>query len=120
MIEDKRRHKRFSLEVMEINGKMILAQKVEIMDISFGGMALKTDRRLIVGKEYVITLGDGENRIHLEGIIVRSELIKIEERCNGEKVPIYTAGMMFKDVPQTKITDFLSSIEKHKKWKPRR
>ncbi len=114
-MQDKRRHKRFRLDVMEINGKMILADKVEIIDISLGGMALKTDRRLNVGKEYLIKLGDKGKRIDVKGIIVRCELSKIEERCNGERVPLYTAGMMFKDVAPDKIADFLSSIEQHKK-----
>jgi Tfp pilus assembly protein PilZ len=115
MMQDKRRHKRFRLDLMEINGKIILADKVEILDISLGGIALKTDRRLNVGKEYLITLGDKEKRIDVKGIIVRCELSKIEEKCNGERVPIYTAGMMFKNVPPDKIADFLNSIEKHKK-----
>ena len=115
MMQDKRRHKRFRLDVVEINGKMILAQKVEIIDISQGGIALKTDRRLNVGKEYSITLGDKGSHIDVKGIIVRCELSKIEERSKGEQVPIYTAGMMFKDVPPNKITDLLNMIEKHKK-----
>jgi Tfp pilus assembly protein PilZ len=114
-MQDKRRYKRFRLDVMEINGKMVLADKVEIVDISLGGIALKTDRRLNVGKEYVIKLGDKGKRIDVKGIIVRCELIKIEERCNGERVPVYTAGMMFKDVAPDTIADFLSSIERHKK-----
>ena len=114
-MQDKRQHKRFRLDVMEINGKMTLAQKVEIVDISQGGIALKTDRRLNVGKEYLITLGEKGDPINVKGIIVRCELSKIEERSNREQVPIYTAGMMFKDVPLNKITDLINSIEKHKK-----
>jgi c-di-GMP-binding flagellar brake protein YcgR len=114
-MQDKRRHKRFRLDVMEINGKLILAEKVEIIDISLGGIALKTDRRLNVGKEYLIKLGDKGKSIDVKGIIVRCELSKIEERCDGERVAIYTAGMMFKDVSPDKIADFLNSIEQHKK-----
>jgi Tfp pilus assembly protein PilZ len=114
-MQEKRRHKRFQLDVMEISGRMILAEKVEIVDISLGGIALKTDRRLNVGKEYLIKLRDKGKRIDVKGVIVRCELSKIEERCNGERVPIYTAGMMFKDVAPDEITDFLNSIEQHKK-----
>jgi len=117
-MQDKRRHKRFKVDVMEINGKIILAEKVEIMDISLGGIALKTDRRLNVGKEYVIKLGDQGKRIDVKGVIVRCELSKIEERCDGERVAIYTAGMMFKDVAPDKIAVFLNTIERHKKEEP--
>ncbi|HXY53635.1 MAG TPA: PilZ domain-containing protein [Nitrospirota bacterium] len=115
MMQDKRRHKRFRLDVVEINGKMILAQKVEIIDISQGGIALKTDRRLNVGKEYLITLGDKRSHIDVKGIVVRCELSNIEKRSNGEQIPMYAAGMMFKDVPLDKITDLLNSVDKHKK-----
>jgi c-di-GMP-binding flagellar brake protein YcgR len=100
---------------MEINGKMILADKVEIIDISLGGVALKTDRRLNVGKEYLIKLGDKGKSIDVKGIIVRCELSTIEERRNGARVSIYTAGMMFKDVSPDTIADFLNSVEQDKK-----
>jgi hypothetical protein len=114
-VQDKRRHKRFRLDLTEINGKMILAKSVEIIDIGLGGVALKTDRRLNVGKEYLIRLGDKGKSIDVKGIIVRCELSKIEERSNGERISIYTAGMMFKDVSPDTIADFLNSIEQHKK-----
>jgi c-di-GMP-binding flagellar brake protein YcgR len=114
-VQDKRRHKRFRLDILEINGKMILADRVEIIDISLGGVALKTDRRLNVGKEYVIKLGDKGRSIDVKGVIVRCELSKIEERSNGERVSLYTAGMMFKDVSPDTIDGFLSSIEQDQK-----
>jgi len=47
---DKRRHKRFRLDLREINGKMILAHKVEIIDISLGGVALKQTGDLMSAK----------------------------------------------------------------------
>lgn len=114
-MQDKRRHKRFRLDLMGINGKMILADRVEIIDISLGGVALKTDRRLNVGKEYLIKLGDKGKSIEVKGIVVRCELSTIEERSNGARVSIYTAGMMFKDVSPDAIADFLKSIEQDKK-----
>ena len=68
-MQDKRRHKRFRLDLMEISGKMILANRVDIIDISLGGVALKTDRRLNIGKEYLIKLGDKGKSIDVKGII---------------------------------------------------
>jgi Tfp pilus assembly protein PilZ len=115
MVQNTRRHKRFRLDLMEIEGKMILAHRVEIIDISLGGVALKTDRRLNVGKEYLIKLGTREKTINVKGIIARCELSKIEEKCDGEGVLIYTAGMMFKDVSSETIVDFMNSIERDKK-----
>jgi c-di-GMP-binding flagellar brake protein YcgR len=115
MVQNTRRHKRFRLDLMEIEGKMILAHRVEIIDISLGGVALKTDRRLNVGKEYLIKLGTKGKSIDVKGIIARCELSKIEERADGEGVLIYTAGMMFKDVSSETIIDFINSIQQDNK-----
>jgi c-di-GMP-binding flagellar brake protein YcgR len=115
MMQDKRRHKRFKLDLMEINGKMLLAQKVEIIDISCGGVALRTDRRLSAGREYVIKLGYKKKSIDVKGIVVRCELSNIEERSDGESVSIYSAGVMFKDMPSNMVADFINSIEHDKK-----
>jgi hypothetical protein len=114
MMQDKRRHKRFKLDLTEINGKMILADKVEIIDIGLGGVALKADRRLNIGKEYVVRLGDKGREIDVRGVIVRSELSGIEERPNRGKVSIYTAGMMFKEGQADTVADFLRSFEQNK------
>ncbi len=110
-MQDRRRHKRVRLDLTEINGKMVLADKVEIIDISLGGVALKADRRLNIGKEYVIKLGDKDKQIAVRGIVVRSELSGIEEKTGGERVSVYTAGMMFKEGQTDTIADFLNSIE---------
>src|SRR5574337_430534 len=84
MTQNKRRHKRFKLDLMDMNGKMILAHKVEIIDISLGGVALKTDRRLFVGKEYLIKLENKGKSIDIKGTIVRCELSGIEIISDGE------------------------------------
>ncbi len=114
-MQDKRRHKRFKLDVIEINGKMSLADKVKIIDISLGGIAIKADRRLNIGREYMIRLEDKGKSIDVKGIVVRSELSGIEERGKDERVSIYTAGMLFKEGQGPKISQFLSSIEQHRK-----
>ena len=112
MMQDKRRHKRFSLDLMEINSKMILADRVEIIDISFGGIALRSDRRLNLSRKYLVKLGDRDSSVDVKGIVIRSELSGIEERANGERVSIYTACMRFEDGSTNKIADFfVNAIE---------
>ncbi len=113
-MQDKRRHKRFKVDLMEINGKMSLANSVKIIDISYGGIAIKADRRLNISKEVVIKLGEKAKSIDVRGIVVRSELTGMEPRSDGEKVLFYTAGIMFKEGQANIIEDFLGSIEQHK------
>jgi len=94
-MRNKREHTRYDL--IDIQGKMTLANKVEIIDISLGGVALKADRKLDVDREYMIKLGDKEHGIDIKGIVVRSTLVGMEAGANGESVLIYAAGMKFKE-----------------------
>ena len=55
MQQDKRRYKRYRLELVDVNGKMSLADKVEIIDVSLGGVSLRVDRRLNPGREYLLS-----------------------------------------------------------------
>jgi PilZ domain-containing protein len=110
-VRSQRRHKRFKMDLIDINGKMSSAGKVGIIDISRGGVALKADRKLDIGKECLITLVHGEKRINVKGRVVRSELSGIEERAKGARVTVYSAGILFTEVPEDKIKDFLHSIE---------
>ena len=114
-MQEKRRHKRYSLDLIEVNGKMGMADKVEILDISLGGVALKADRRLNIGKEYMIKLQEKGKTLDVKGIVVRSELSGIEARAHGETASIYTAGLVFKDGFADKIADFLRPIEQNTK-----
>ena len=114
-MQDKRRHKRFRVDLVEINGKMSLTHKVQILDISLGGVSLKADRRLNIGKEYLITLQEEGKKLDVKGTIVRSELSGIEQQANGQGVSIFTAGMMFKEGYADKLADFLKPIEQTRK-----
>jgi c-di-GMP-binding flagellar brake protein YcgR len=114
-MKERRKHKRFSLDLVEINGKMSLTSKVEVLDISLGGVALKADRRLNIGKEYLIKLQEKGKTLDVKGIVVRSELSGMKDMGNGESTSIYTAGLVFKDGFTDRIADFLRPIEQNKK-----
>jgi hypothetical protein len=115
MQQDKRRYKRYKLELVEVNGRMSMADKVEIIDISLGGVALRVDRRLNPGREYLLKLGDKTKSVDLKCIVVRSELSGIEEKVTGERIMIYSAGMKFKEDSSKQIADFFKTIEPVKK-----
>ncbi len=114
-MQNMRKHKRFKLDLVDLSSKMSLIGKVEIIDISLGGVALKADRKLNIGKECLLMLGYEGKHVNVKGIVVRSELSGIEERDGGEKVTIYSAGILFKDDSAGKVKDFLDSIENNKK-----
>jgi hypothetical protein len=113
IMQNKREHTRF--DVVEIQGKMALANKTEIIDISLGGLSLKADRRLDMGREYLIKLGKQGKDIDVTGIVVRSSLSGMETNAGGDSVLIYAAGIKFKEGQADKISAFLDSTEIRKK-----
>jgi hypothetical protein len=116
-MQNQRRHKRYRLDSLEINGKMNLADKVEIIDISISGVSLKVDRKLEMGKEYVIKLGDREKNFEVKGVIVRSELCGTEDKADGKKAAVYAIGMMFNGGQLDKLAMFLFALDQKKKMK---
>jgi hypothetical protein len=110
-----KRQKRFKADVTGLYGKMILAKKVEIIDMSLTGVALRTDRQLNIGREYPLRLVWKEKTLDVWGVVVRSEKLEIEGRDGGKDVSLYSSGVMFKDASSEAIADFIRSVEWDKK-----
>jgi c-di-GMP-binding flagellar brake protein YcgR len=113
-VDDKRRYRRFRVDVMEINGRMVFADNVKILDISLGGISLKADRRLNIGTEYTLRMEEEGNVLTVKGTIVWSVLSETKEVPGGDIVPVYTAGMKFEDVSGEKSSEIMNFIEAHK------
>jgi PilZ domain len=98
---------------MEINGKMSLVNRVEIIDISLSGVSLKVDKKLALGREYMLRLGDRKKEFDVKGTVVRSEVSEIEDKESGKVV--YAAGMMFNGGQLDKLAMFLYTLDQKKK-----
>jgi len=109
-----RRYKRFKVDVMEINGMMMFANEVEILDISIGGISLRADRRMNIGSEYSLKLRDKSSVIPLKGTVVWSVLSGTGKGLDGGTVPLYTAGMRFQDLSSEKIGELTRFIAGHR------
>jgi c-di-GMP-binding flagellar brake protein YcgR len=103
------------LDLIDLSSKVSLVSKVEIIDISLGGVALKADRKLDIGKECLVTLEHKGKHINVRGIVVRSELSGMEEKADGETITIYSVGLFFKDESAGQVKDFLALIENNRK-----
>jgi len=113
-MEEKRRYRRFRVDVMEINGRMVFADDVTILDISTRGISLKADRRLNIGTEYALKMEEKGNSLTVKGSIVWSVLSETREVPGGDIVPVYTAGMKFTDVTGEKSLEIMNFIETYK------
>jgi hypothetical protein len=109
-MEEKRRFKRFSVDIMDINGKMVLSTYVEILDISIGGVSFKANRRLNMGGEYSLKMKSKGGELTVKGIIVRSALSESIRDFRGNIVPVYSAGMQFTDTSEEMIKEIEAFI----------
>jgi hypothetical protein len=105
-----RRHNRYSLDLLEITGEMSLSRKVNILDMSLEGVALKADHRLDLGQEYMINLQDDKGKtLSVAGVVVRAELSGMEKKDDEDSVSIYRVGLQFKDGSAEAVDNFLQS-----------
>jgi Tfp pilus assembly protein PilZ len=108
-----RQHKRYKVDVLKISGKMVLAKHVKILNISIGGLALRTDKKLSVGGQYLLTINGQSTTFTVKGKIAWSFLTKTKKDNLGNVIPIYTAGMQFINLTDAKIREISSFIEAH-------
>ena len=93
-MKDKRRYKRFSVEIFKIIGNMF-ANEVKIIDITLDGVSLKADLRFDIGSEYKLKLLNDERGVLIKGVIESSRMFETKLNPDGEMVPIYKADMKF-------------------------
>jgi c-di-GMP-binding flagellar brake protein YcgR len=113
-MEEKRRYRRFRVDIMEINGRMVFADNVKILDISAGGVSLKADRRLNIGTEYTLKMEEEGKILTVRGNIVWSVLSETRQIPGGDIVPVYTAGMRFTDFSEEKSSEIINFIRAHR------
>jgi hypothetical protein len=111
--QEKRHRKRFVVEGMEIRGKMMFATEVRVLNISVSGIAVKADRRLDIGSDYMLKLIEGDKTMSLRGKVVWSSISGSREGPRGEMVPVYTAGLKFTDRASDEISELASFIGMH-------
>lgn len=112
-MKDKRRHKRFRVDVMEINGKMAFAKNVKILNLSIGGVLLQADRRLNIGSEYLLRIEGKGKVLAIKGLVVWSLISECSKDSRGNMIPFYKAGMKFTDITNDKKDETICFIKDH-------
>ncbi len=109
---NKRRHPRFSVE--GVHGRMVFASRVEIINISMGGVALTADRRLNIGVEYSLRLEKDGHAVDLKGVVVWSTLSGLRRQPAGETAPEYSAGLRFSGLVSPELQSLLDFIDSNR------
>ena len=108
MADERRREARFDVE--SGHGTMLSTSPVEILNMSLGGLAFRTETRLQIGEEYTVTLDVAGKTVKMRGIVAWSVLGGLEAR-GGETVPVYSVGMKFHGALTEAEEGFLQPVE---------
>ncbi len=107
---DKRKHKRFIVENMDIHAKTLLTTEIELLDISLGGACIKSSKSLNIGGNYLIKLQNENIIIPIKCTVVWEKLSGSLYNDGGDFIPMYTAGLKFKDVSIERLEDLKDFI----------
>jgi curved DNA-binding protein CbpA len=107
---EKRMHKRLSVTNMNMQSEIPLARRVTVINISSDGVLVKADRRLNIGNTYLLKIGYKENLLFVRAVVKWSFLVESIEDQNGNIVPLYMAGMQFREITSGKKEEIIHSI----------
>lgn len=110
-MKDKRRHKRFTVEALDISNNVVFATRVNTTDVSVYGLAFEVGRKLEQGVQYTLNLRGKGKTVSVKGIVVRSSLKGYKLSPGGSKKPVYYAGFKFLDVQNEMIHELIDFIQ---------
>ena len=106
----KRKHSRYVVVGMGVFAKTTHKTEVEILDISIGGCSVRGTRRFYMNGEYVFRFELSDRVISMKGSIVWEKMTGVKKISEEEAMPVYTAGIQFKDVLTEKTLELKGFI----------
>ncbi len=89
-------HRRFPrYDVTGVAASFVLPARVEVVNLSLGGMALETSQYLEFGRDYLLQVNDGQHSISLTGTVVWCSLRRTVKAKRHDVLPVYRAGFKF-------------------------
>ena len=92
---ERRKHERVPVKGVRRNTSHSLSTK--IIDISLGGVAIETTKKLQKNKEYVVEIKQKGNAHRIKGRVIWAILTRIEREKSGDVVAVYKACMKFQE-----------------------
>jgi hypothetical protein len=93
-MQEKRRYERYPADFLDINGRILFSSGITIHNISIGGIAFSTDKKLIAGRNYALRLESKGRILNIMGTIMWSRSSSTNQE-NGSIFVICTVGMKF-------------------------
>ncbi len=108
----KRRYERFPVEGRALKAKAVLAEIIELLNVSLGGACIVTTRTLRPGDNVLLRIPDEKVETPLKCTIIWEAASDRPLGRDGGHVPAYRAGVKFNDVPPgtiIRLKDFMRS-----------
>ncbi len=110
--EDQRRqHDRFTTD--DVSGSFSYSVKASVINLSLGGLAVRTDTQLSIGRKYRFQLGATSDAVQMTGSVRWCRMSGTVKQESGDIVPVYDAGISFDDVLTDKAEELLHFMEKN-------
>jgi hypothetical protein len=114
-MDNRRRYKRYKVDIMQIDGRIILARHMEVLDMSLGGISLLIDRKIDIDSEFTLNIEGKGPPLLVDVIVVWSFLTEYKNNTEGSVLPLYKVGMKFNEPSDEKIQEIADFLEAHKK-----
>jgi hypothetical protein len=109
--EDKRRFKRYDVEGIE--GTLVLNFEARVLNLSLTGLSLSTQTALRSGTRYTLRVPSRQGELRFHATVRWCRLVGTERNALDEVVPVYHAGLDFRDELDQQARELLSFIESH-------
>ncbi len=109
-MHERRKHKRLRVQNLDIQSEIHRATTVDVINISSGGVLVKADRRLNIGNTYLLKIGYKDSLVFSRAVVKWSFLVESIEDGVGNIVPLYTAGMHFKEITSERGEEIIHAI----------
>jgi hypothetical protein len=109
MNREHRRHKRY--DVNDVRGSLALNAEAELLNMSLTGMAIATRAMLKVGGKCTLRIPHQGGTLTVPADVKWCRLVSTERTASGDVVPVYQAGLDFRQILDEKARQMLELIE---------
>jgi hypothetical protein len=100
-MSENRAHARYVVEGMGVYAKTMFNTTVEVLELGVSGALIRDAQRFLIGCEYMFKIAHADMVIPLKALIIWKKMT-MEKIPEGGVVPVYTAGVEFRDVVSDK------------------
>ncbi len=108
---ERRQQRRLEVGHLQISGEISNARKIQIINICSNGLSAKADMRLDIGNKYLVKIAYKEKEMLVKAAVIWSLIVDLRKDSSDNIVPVYSAGMQFKELPGEHIQELMRFID---------